>query len=821
MVLPLRSTLPLSPSSPVTDKHGNPDYATYVITDNHAALSAHASIAAVDDGNSFWCFSTTDSNQVYRLRVDKQGVVAQPQLVPLDVTPVPSSPLAAVLVKDAAAKERIVIFYLLHYDNVKRTTHETNVFATTLTATTSPAADTWSLSGQVCLAPSYYAITGIKTGVTTTTVPLRLEADAWYLSSTTEHRLQRSLFLHALRRLQKRDPSKKLSFFQIGGIHGMPYKPWDEDTKPATPNEGYCTHDSLLFPCWHRPYMMLFEAMLHEIMIKELIPQLPKDERKDWTDAANTWRLPYWDWAEKKTRAGNDDPIYDVPLITQDPRIAVINLKDPKGADSEYYVDNPMYKFTMPHKKAMGEYGVHDIKEGKVDIPSKGTSRSDTFPTSPISQEWLETWIIGKVNNTVVATSLKDHSWYGKNMKDTDKVPIAEMVYRLYDPNYISTFTQFATTKFHSKDAPATWLNLEYIHNNIHNWTGGFDKYIGHMTEVPVAGFDPIFYMHHANVDRQFAIWQAINQKNTDSNWFQKPSEQLPDDGTWSIKAGATDTPVTPLAPFHKDTEGNYFTSNDIRNWLDWGYSYPELQPWLDKYKKDGKFDVDLYIDDIKKQLKTLYSPHEDDDDDDENTETDETDTETSQALAARMLVRSPGGGAPARRQRKKWSKDIIVNITYDRFAFGGAPYILHLFIGDKSVLDGYTDRLEEHQQHVGLVCTFTSAAPAGGEADSEGDGCGACKKKSAEGTKSRAQVPITGAMMARIPPRGSNHGELEISHGIYPFPAQELEKPRVEDYLEEYLHWRVRSVCISGFLFMSFASLSLLFFFSSVSFWY
>ena len=38
-------------------------------------------------------------------------------------------------------------------------------------------------------------------------------------------------------------------------------------------------------------------------------------------------------------------------------------------------------------------------------------------------------------------------------------------------------------------------------------------------------------------------------------------------------------------------------------------YSYPELQPWLDRYKKDGVFDEKLYLADIKTQLKKLYPP--------------------------------------------------------------------------------------------------------------------------------------------------------------------------------------------------------------------
>jgi len=44
------------------------------------------------------------------------------------------------------------------------------------------------------------------------------------------------------------------------GIHGSPFMPWDEDTDAQTANEGYCTHDSLLFPCWHRPYTLLYEV---------------------------------------------------------------------------------------------------------------------------------------------------------------------------------------------------------------------------------------------------------------------------------------------------------------------------------------------------------------------------------------------------------------------------------------------------------------------------------------------------------------------------------------------------------------------------------
>lgn len=71
------------------------------------------------------------------------------------------------------------------------------------------------------------------------------------------------------------------------------------------------------------------------------------------------------------------------------------------------------------------------------------------------------------------------------------------MVYRLFLLDYIKSFTQFATTKYHEECSASSYLSLEYVHNNIHNWTGGLDSYVGHMAEPPVSAFDPIFYMHH------------------------------------------------------------------------------------------------------------------------------------------------------------------------------------------------------------------------------------------------------------------------------------------------------------------------------------
>lgn len=46
----------------------------------------------------------------------------------------------------------------------------------------------------------------------------------------------------------------------VVGIHGRPYTPWNDVDGAGTGESGYCTHASILFPTWHRPYLALFEV---------------------------------------------------------------------------------------------------------------------------------------------------------------------------------------------------------------------------------------------------------------------------------------------------------------------------------------------------------------------------------------------------------------------------------------------------------------------------------------------------------------------------------------------------------------------------------
>jgi tyrosinase len=61
-----------------------------------------------------------------------------------------------------------------------------------------------------------------------------------------------------------------------------------------------------------------------------------------------------------------------------------------------------------------------------------------------------------------------------------DELPQAATIDSILDA---STFEDFST-------------RLENVHNDVHGWVGGS------MSLIPIAAFDPVFWAHHAMIDR-------------------------------------------------------------------------------------------------------------------------------------------------------------------------------------------------------------------------------------------------------------------------------------------------------------------------------
>jgi Common central domain of tyrosinase/Tyosinase C-terminal domain len=110
---------------------------------------------------------------------------------------------------------------------------------------------------------------------------------------------------------------------------------------------------------------------------------------------------------------------------------------------------------------------------------------------------------------------------------------------------------------------------LESIHNGVHVSVGGS------MAVVNYAAFDPIFHLHHTNVDRLMAMYQNIRTNST-----MTPG---PRSNTLALGGGpaVNDTPTTPLYPF-RHTNGVEWTPDELKSYssiFQLGYSYPEVPP--------------------------------------------------------------------------------------------------------------------------------------------------------------------------------------------------------------------------------------------------
>ena len=145
---------------------------------------------------------------------------------------------------------------------------------------TNPSSDSDPLEKRQ--SQSSFAITGIQG------TALRLE-----VRQLQKNTAQWNLYLLALNDFQNRDQSTQLSYYQISGIHGRPYVPWDGVNFTPGRGGGYCTHSSSLFPVWHRPYLALYEQVLYG-----LVQQRARTiGTQEYLNAARTFRIPYWDWA--------------------------------------------------------------------------------------------------------------------------------------------------------------------------------------------------------------------------------------------------------------------------------------------------------------------------------------------------------------------------------------------------------------------------------------------------------------------------------------------------------------------------------------------
>ncbi|KAL5320201.1 hypothetical protein ACEPPN_011002 [Leptodophora sp. 'Broadleaf-Isolate-01'] len=361
--------------------------------------------------------------------------------------------------------------------------------------------------------------TGVHTGSGVNgSPPLRIE-----IRDLQKDPIAWNLYILGLDMLQYTPQSDMLSWYQIAGIHGRPFIPFDNvQPKPGNEQAGYCHHVSILFPTWHRPYLALYEQAIHE-KVQQIAQQYPVGPVRDqYMAAAANFRIPYWDWAASPPGGRSI-----LPDSVMSPSIVV---NGPAGVQT---IANPLYSYRFQPLDA------------------------DQLPDYPFNQ-YVETVRYPATNNPA-ATS--QNNLIAQQL-DNSGASFRNRLYILL--TMYKDYTTFSNEAWISSDNPAGYDSLESIHDQIHGLTGSG----GHMTYIHYSAFDPLFWLHHAMIDRIFAMWQVLNPES-----YVVPEPAI--FSTFTFSAGQTQDVNSPLTPFH-NASGGFWTSETSRTTEVFGYAYPE-----------------------------------------------------------------------------------------------------------------------------------------------------------------------------------------------------------------------------------------------------
>ncbi|CAK7264897.1 hypothetical protein SEPCBS57363_001313 [Sporothrix epigloea] len=375
--------------------------------------------------------------------------------------------------------------------------------------------------------PAPGVVVGVTTGIDASTGqrPARININDLYYEAGPHW----DLYVQALDMFQRVDMSDVNSFYQITGIHGLPFLPWNGVNQTSGgARSGYCPHGQTTFISWHRPYLALFEQILAG-HVRKAAKQYPYETIATYTAAAQTFRIPFWDWAQDAT-------LPDAVISS------TISYNSPSGPAT---MRNPLFTYQFPN------------------FPFKSSQGGFGGSLAQFNQTKRCTLVSG------AAAGVSDLD-LASSVLDDDGAQLQDKVFAVFTQS--TTFEAMATTS----NAGASF---EEPHNIIHDDIACFSVagHSGHMGDLNWSGFDPIFMLHHANIDRLYAMWQAINYNDP---VFTSTQHGLALFGT----AAGPVTADSPLRPFYVASSGgvdpSFHTSRSVESIISFGYTYPEIDDW-------------------------------------------------------------------------------------------------------------------------------------------------------------------------------------------------------------------------------------------------
>ncbi|KAH9907483.1 Di-copper centre-containing protein [Xylariomycetidae sp. FL2044] len=340
------------------------------------------------------------------------------------------------------------------------------------------------------------------------------------------------LYILAIAALMNRTQSDEESYFSIAVVA---IKRWGKaEVFQRKHNSSHGTARTFCSMRSANPLTLLFTLMRYgpepdaeqQILgqeVQRIAAQYTGTENSSYQKSAQSFRLPFWDWANDPTLP----PSATLPQIT---------VQGPQGPTT---IDNPLYNYkwqTYPLDQNLfpgsGDWAPYTTRDG-----------DNNFDPD-------------KVNANLLSNS--------DQIKDTDARRPMNEISKLKNFQY-RTFS--SATSFDEMSSMGGGPNsFEFPHNLIHNAIGG-----GY-ANLYMSSFDPLFTLQHANIDRLVSIWTALNPDKTYQNSTYSSG------GLYATAAGEAITKDSPLKPFYQAGGQSFHTGVSVQALTDFGYTYPELE---------------------------------------------------------------------------------------------------------------------------------------------------------------------------------------------------------------------------------------------------
>ncbi|EMD68922.1 hypothetical protein COCSADRAFT_33785 [Bipolaris sorokiniana ND90Pr] len=532
---------------------------------------------------------------------------------------------------------------------------------------------------------------------------LARDAEAW------------NLYLLGMERFMAKDKRDVLSYYQVSGVHGRPFVTWNNFPSPLLNNAGFCPHGMTLFGSWHRPYLAAYEQAWYQSVL-EVIQEFPGSQQGRLRQIASTLRMPFFDYARDPGNAPA------VPTLIRDPTVTV---NKPQGS---VRIANPLYSYSFGNS-----------------LPSEmGGGPWNSFPAT--------------LRRPVANPTRSNNNELNARFASA-RLSIRDRIFALFSskPNWGAAST--AAIGVRTALSGGGVDSIESVHDLIHSITGGESG--GHMAYLDVAAFDPLFWLHHCNIDRLLAMLQIISPNTYVANGnVMRPMAQ------WN--QGEPKNAYTPLKPFTKDAAGNYYTSQDVYETRTLGYFYPDTS--------SNSYDQ------VVRSINSLYAANGR-----SITKRDDDVSETGQYL-----------GRPI----KEGEYHTILSVTADKYALEGS-YVVHCFVG-KPGNNSTSNSTAPYP--VKANSTLSASTPLGTVGVSVGGDDGeAAYDPSTDYTQTSNYVGsygIIGGMMVG----GSNSSQPVMTEGSVPLTTclqgkqaagelKSLTPDHIEAYLKENLYYKVVGV--------------------------